>query len=826
VASSSSNIMTLDLNPSMSSVDSQHYEVSLISGNQGLFAFDNVNSEPTSSGETIMSSDPGQGDAELVDPFHQRVVQDIHLRTENSRKSGQMIEMTTTSDESNMQQASQRKILSPPSASGKLSSTVKRWPVRRSRLSKASPRDDNIPLSKRCKLVELPQALIVAKLLVFLEARDLVRVSVTCSLLQRAADDPRLWRRLLILDFYASRPFESPDISSGPNPFTEPASLYLPAHAVPSSLGVSYSLLSRNRDLELGHRPRNATSSVPATLPSGPSIQHQQQHQWQQQILPNGAPSTVSTVRGRRRSDGSIASSTLTRSAGSGTSNVTQVTLQSDIEDATVGETSNAVAQESAIERQSQTVESWGVPARNIWNPFQGSSITWPFWKRNSSSAGGSTSRNEQSTIDVGAHAGRSESSLVDSRFAPCREKAIYLQRIHEFEERLRLAEQERILTSEIEALNTKRAMIERSIRLFSLEFTTPMIGICPLLLFLLVALDMDNRLDGSIWIIMIPLLFLFGLFAICIAVGAFLLFKSSDPASLFYGMYGNYRGFIQFWMHKVFREEPVALYSGLVLYLSLVLFVIFIGLQVDQATTWPWIAVFSPFWLMLLILAFSPLLRWCGAHEDMEDFKTPYTVLMFSVWIPVASFGVILPLYLDRYIAPSIAVVLIPIWVFEAELVVFLFITLVQSLYTRKDISDSLLVVFVMLIIFTPLVAFQVMLVIKLEPAGSSVTWVEVFTPLFVWFALCTLYLINVTVYYERPTPADLSSSHPKVLAKLDLHYTFRASHMDSYAEHHNSTPAWPRHRGQSVSAAVLDVRRTMSDRAQTDRFSSLTRS
>ncbi|GBG31189.1 Transmembrane protein 185B [Hondaea fermentalgiana] len=420
------------------------------------------------------------------------------------------------------------------------------------------------------------------------------------------------------------------------------------------------------------------------------------------------------------------------------------------------------------------------------------------------------------------------DAQATPGHFAPCREKAVYLQQIYDYEERVRLAAMEVIINEEIREISAFRARTERRIRAISWDLTTPMIGICPLLLFILVALSMDGRLDGSIWVIMTPLFFLFGLFAVGICMGAVLYLRSSKSDSLFYGMYPNYRGFIQFWMHKVFREEPVAMCSGVVLYVSLVLFVIFIGMRVEASTTWPWMAIFSPFWIMLLIFALSPVLRWCGAHEDMDDFKTPYLVLMFSVWLPVTVFAIALPLYLDRYVSVSIAVVLIPLWVFEGELLIFLFVTLAQSLYTRKDISDSLLVVVVMLVIFAPLVAFQVLLVIKFDAAGEPLTWMEVFTPLFVWFSICTLYLINVTVYDEAPSRADLSMTHPKMLEKMSLQLAANNTRGNAAGESSSSSsrlgPPLPRHRGVSI-AAPETVRRSASERARASRAASSSR-
>jgi hypothetical protein len=114
--------------------------------------------------------------------------------------------------------------------------------------------------------------------------------------------------------------------------------------------------------------------------------------------------------------------------------------------------------------------------------------------------------------------------------------------------------------------------------------------------------------------------------------------------------------------------------------------------------------------------------------------------------------------------------VLLVPIWLLEGWFAGFPIVLFAVSLYTRKDVSDSLLVVLVVLVLFVPLLAFQGLLVSKVDDA-SSVTWGAVLSPLLLWFALWLIVAVNFLCQVERPAPVDVSDAHPLMLAKLELY-------------------------------------------------------
>jgi len=523
------------------------------------------------------------------------------------------------------------------------------------------------PSSSKASLQALPYSLLVSKLLVFSDAKDLVRVGATCRLLHVAAEDHRLWQRLLFLDF------------SGPRIKRLDANLEA-ALAAPFRAGAATFLE------ELADARADEENSVEETASDLPSIEDAQ-------------------LRGQA--------------------------------DASLNEQNNFAKSKFA------------------------------------------------------------EPSPQEGLVYPCGAKIAYLRRMQDFEERIKLASKEREIDKQIAALRKRRERIELTVRIICLEITTPMIGIAPFVMLMLGALQLDQKIPENTWIVIAPFLLFMILLAIDIVIGTVLFLKRDVDESIFFGMYYKFRGFVQFWMHKVFRENSRALISGFFLYLFLFLWVILVGIRLERDDAVTWTGVFVPFWGMLIIFALSPVLKWGGADEDMESFKEPYVVLMCSVWVPVMAFSLVLPLFLDEHINASIGVVLIPLWVLEGEMAIFLLVTLGQSLYHKKDISDSLLVVFVMLIMFTPLVAFQVMLIVKLRD-NNGIPFLKVFTPLFLWFSLCTLTLINYLVQYERPSSAEMSSAHPLLMKKQRLNAEFRRSrgHSRNFSGHDDADEMFRRFR------------------------------
>jgi len=383
----------------------------------------------------------------------------------------------------------------------------------------------------------------------------------------------------------------------------------------------------------------------------------------------------------------------------------------------------------------------------------------------------------EVSTADVIPESHGDETSSVTSLREILPAKNVYMKKVRGFERRARLVKIENQLNEKILSLCKRRALAEKLVRWFSLEFTTPLFGICPLLTFLFIGFKLDGRLNShQTWVLLAPLVFLMVVLCIGVALGALLFLRRNVASSFFFGMYHNFRGFVQFWMHKVFHENPVALCSGLVIFINMFVFFILVGYKITSST-YPegfttWANVFIPFWIDFIIFAMAPLLRWGGTGRESESFRESYCLLLGTLWLPLFAFCVVLPLWLDKIIVSPFQYILVPLMVVQAEFLLFPILTLIQSLYTRKDISDSLLVVFVMCLIFTPLVVFEVLLAVHLNDITSSqLSFVKVFSPLVLWFSLTTCMLINFLIQYNRPSqPALLSPSHPLVLKKNNV--------------------------------------------------------
>uniref|UniRef100_A0A7S2WJB4 F-box domain-containing protein n=1 Tax=Mucochytrium quahogii TaxID=96639 RepID=A0A7S2WJB4_9STRA len=530
-------------------------------------------------------------------------------------------------------------------------------------------------------ILDVPPSVLISKILIFLEARDLVNLGVVSRALKVACDDPKLWQRLLFLDFSAPRlkgvraDFQSVTDARQQDVYFLP----LPIEVVPDN---------------------------------GRSRVHQRIYHHQSRL--NDPHDGVVGI--------------------------------------TIGETGNVLFRRQSSP-SSMTDEGLLEPRDRLTalhDDIMGTSLGAAFM--------GTSSQNLLTPSQGG------NGSI-------CAAKLAYLKKAQDFEERIMVAKVQHSISLEIEGLVKKREKIESYIRFFTFDFTTAMLALCPLVTLIFLSLQMDEKMAYKAWVIMSPIISLMCIIGVGIIAGAVLRSKQNKTDSILFGMYPNFRGFVQFWMHKILKENMLALCSGVVIYVCFFVFVMLIGIKLGQKSRMTWVQTFLPFWGIMIIFALSPLLKWGGADHDMESFKEPYIVLMGSIWIPITAFSIVLPLYLDDIIKAGIVIVLIPLWVVEAEFLVFPFVTLIQSLITRKDISDSLLVVFVMCVMFTPLAVFEVLLCFKVAGIGDpNMTYVNVFTPLFIWFALCALALINFLVQYERPPYAELSPAHPLILKKNNL--------------------------------------------------------
>ncbi|KAG5180840.1 hypothetical protein JKP88DRAFT_323187 [Tribonema minus] len=187
----------------------------------------------------------------------------------------------------------------------------------------------------------------------------------------------------------------------------------------------------------------------------------------------------------------------------------------------------------------------------------------------------------------------------------------------------------------------------------------SPLLCLAPIATLLMLGRWMDG-VESSYWIMMVPMWTLLGVLALASATAIFMWVKSSDGVSLYRDMFRGMRGFVWFFIHRVFEERTVGVLSGVALLVLVTLTLVLIGLKLQEVVAAGWFAVLAPLWAVFMIICLSPCLRWSTRQDP-----ACYTLAVLLCWLPLLTTALMAAAHLD-YGEPGLPAVMAPLWVVQ----------------------------------------------------------------------------------------------------------------------------------------------------------------
>eukprot|EP00455_Lapot_gusevi_P040700 TRINITY_DN4630_c0_g1_i1.p1 TRINITY_DN4630_c0_g1~~TRINITY_DN4630_c0_g1_i1.p1 ORF type:complete len:438 (+),score=68.26 TRINITY_DN4630_c0_g1_i1:120-1433(+) len=200
----------------------------------------------------------------------------------------------------------------------------------------------------------------------------------------------------------------------------------------------------------------------------------------------------------------------------------------------------------------------------------------------------------------------------------------------------------------------------------------------------------------------------------------------------------------------------------AILLFLSAVLFVVFVCGKLGGWLQWSWYLAVIPLWVAFALLTVgSCCAGWI--HRDFDD-RLPVLLAMFTFLIPFFVFCLLLVLWLEGSLNTSIEKVLIPLWILDGLFLLCsaMMVGCSASSWFVEEVLDrewclcecfnndrpmSLVLCGVSWTVFLPWTAFQILVVLWLHHI-YVVSWMVMFTPLLIWFSclVCVFLVIMVS--------------------------------------------------------------------------------
>jgi len=299
------------------------------------------------------------------------------------------------------------------------------------------------------------------------------------------------------------------------------------------------------------------------------------------------------------------------------------------------------------------------------------------------------------------------------------------------------------------EAANRLKNRLRQDIRyhydLFHGRILTLIVPLLVVLTTIFAALHLDGRALTSIDGVFAPIYALFGTLILAALSVCWVRYRGDeyvykDAAESEYGC-------MPFSSNVVIRTNKRLRVLSLLLPVSLLLFTVFLNLRLADSIQWHYGLVFMPIWVIFALLI--DLLRPRLLEADQRRALVSFWMFLLS---PLLVFSVLVCLRLQGTYMP-LQYVFIPFWVVES---IFTFLPFLASLaafahhlhWIRWNDTDARHAVYACMfsvVLFLPLIVFQILL--ALQDEGASRSYATVFVPLLLWESMFMLAAITVSL-------------------------------------------------------------------------------
>ena len=323
--------------------------------------------------------------------------------------------------------------------------------------------------------------------------------------------------------------------------------------------------------------------------------------------------------------------------------------------------------------------------------------------------------------------------------------KLSYAKRMKDFEDRKNQRAQERLRQLERTKRLKRRRTIARILELFSFRYILPLFGVCSLASLGLITVALNT--GSNIYQIFIPLWVFFSICLISIVIGTTLYRKRNDSSSILQGLWEGHLSFSSLWMNELAspfegKKKKIVIISGFILFLFLFVFVLLVNLKLSSFN-FTWVETFIPFWLIFLTVCLLILPPMNSLSNSTFSEKLEFAISFVTILLPLIVFSIVLPLYLDGIIISTLEIIFIPLWFQDAVYVLAVGIySIASGLNDMKELRSNIFYMIILWIIIAPIIIFQGLLC-QYVKNPSSISSPALFSPLFVWFSIYTLFAL-----------------------------------------------------------------------------------